>query len=202
MAEQNYGAIYAQAIAESGLGSEVLPDDTYPVKIGTIKPDASKNGKFRVGIRLQVEDGPHNGKSTWVNQTFSPENPKAVAIFLRLMKELGGQPVEAAIAAALSPAEICAYITVGATGLAQLGHHAYGTNDDGSERKFQDLKKFTLTAGPAAVPGPVAQVPAAAPVAPVAAPAPVLAPAPAEAPVAAPVAAPAAAPGQPGYEPF
>lgn len=157
MADLNYGNLYAQAIAESGLGSEVLPDDTYTVKIGTIKPDASKNGKFRVGIRLQVVGGPHDGKSTWVNQTFSPENPKAVAIFLRLMKELGGAPVEAAIANALPPEQMVAYITVGASGIAQIAHHTHGTNDDGSARKFQDLKKFTLTAAPALAAQPQVQ---------------------------------------------
>ena len=132
MAVENYAELYAKAIAESGTGSEVLPDGPYNVKIGTVKPGAANNGKFRVGIRLEVLDGPHAGKSTWVNQTFSPENPKAVAVFLRILKQLGGQPVEAAIQAALPPQELVGYITVGATGKADLAHHTHGVNDDGT----------------------------------------------------------------------
>lgn len=197
MATENYGDLYKSAIAEAGTGSEILPDDKYNVKIGTIKHDTTKAGKYKVGIRLQVLDGPHANKSTWVNQSFSPESPKAITIFLRLMRELGVP--EQAIAAGLPPAQLAAYIVVGSQGVADIGSHISGTNPDGTGRKWQDLKGFTLSAAaaPAPAPAPAVQEPAvqAAPPAPEA---------PAVQPqVSAPVAAPplpvqpgAVAPGQ------
>lgn len=169
MASENYGELYAAAIAESGLGSEVLPDGPYNVKIATVKADPPAAGKkLRVGFRLQVEDGPFKGVSTWVNQTFSPENPKAVAVFLRLLKELGGPAVAGGIAQGQAPDVLCQYIVQGSLGTAVLGSHTYGTNDDGTPRRYQDLKSFSLSAGAApvsAVPAPVAAAPAPAPVA-------------------------------------
>jgi hypothetical protein len=166
--EIDYGALYDEAIATSGLGSEVLPDDTYTVKIATVKPDASKAGKFKVGIRLQVIGGPFDGKSTWVNQTFSPESPGAVAVFLRIMRELGVPEEVIKARPAQPPAVLAQYIVQGSTGTAVLAHHDYGTNDDGTPRRFQDLKKFTLTPGatPAAA-APAAPVAAAAQAVPV-----------------------------------
>ena len=159
MASENYGELYAAAIAESGLGSEVLPDGPYNVKIATVKADPPAAGKkLRVGFRLQVEDGPFKGVSTWVNQTFSPENPKAVAVFLRLLKELGGPAVAGGIAQGQAPDVLCQYVVQGSLGTAVLGSHTYGTNDDGTPRRYQDLKSFSLSAGAA----PVSAVPAPA----------------------------------------
>jgi hypothetical protein len=147
--ETNYGQLYAAAIAEGGGGSETLPDGTYNMKIASVKPGPSKTGKFQVGIRLTVVDGPHSGKSTWINQTFSPENPQAVAIFLRSLRDFG-VPMEA-ITAGAPPAELTKYIAVESFGVAEMSHHVHGTNDDGSPRKYQDCKRFKLQ-GPIANP--------------------------------------------------
>ena len=143
MAEANYANLYAEAIASSSAGSEVLPDDNYNVQVKAIKPGKSNNDKFRVGICLEVLDGPHKGKSTWVNQTFSPENPKAVAVFIRILRELG-VPAEP-ITAGLHPEQLCGYIVKGTLGVVQLSSHSFGTQPDGTPKKFQDIKKFTIT---------------------------------------------------------
>lgn len=199
MAEENYGALYQQAINESGVGSEILPDGTYNVKIGTIKPDVTKAGKFKVGVRLQVLDGPYKDKSCWINQSWSPTkqdgtvNVAAISIFIRLMGELGVP--QQAIAAGLPPAQLIAYIVQGSTGVATLGNHINGTNQDGTPKHWQDLKSFRLVAATgevAAAPAPVEAMAAmAAPALPKAAPAAPVAPV---APVAPPL---PVQPGQP-----
>lgn len=189
MAEENYGALYAAAIAESGTGSEILPDDTYAVKIGTIKPDTTKGGKFKVGIRLQVIGGAFDGKSCWINQSFSPESPKAISIFLRLMLELGVP--QQAVAAGLPPAQLIQYIVAGGQGTAVISSHINGVNPDGTPKRWQDLKSFRLSNGevqaPAPAPAPVVQEAAA----------PAPAPAPEAPAVTPPVTAPVAAPPLP-----
>lgn len=207
MAEENYGALYQQAIAESGLGSEILPDGAYNVKIGTIKPDTTRAGKFKVGIRLQVLDGPYKDKSCWINQSWSPTktdgtvNVAAISIFIRLVGELG-VPAQA-IAAGLPPAQLIAYIVQGSTGVATLSNHINGVNADGTPKHWQDLKSFRVVAATgevggsapapvaAAAPAPALPVPEAAPAAPEAPAAPVAAP---PLPVAPPL---PAQPGQP-----
>lgn len=213
MTTQDYTSLYAAAIAEASLGSEVLPDGGYRVKIGSVKPGTAKSGaKPQVGIRLDVIEGPYSGKSTWVNQTFSAENPKAIAVFLRIMKSFG-VPDEA-ITAGLPPHKLAEYIVIGSTGIAELGHH------DWNENSYQDVKKFSLDGGSAVGPvaaavapvvsvapaqvapvAPVAVVPAPAVVAAPVAPALAVAPAPAEpAPVVAqPVVVAAPAPGAPPF---
>lgn len=167
MAEENYGALYAAAIAESGSGAEVLPDGVQNVKIATIKPDKTKAGKFKVGLRLQVLDGPLAGQSTWINQSWSPTkadgsmNAAAISIFIRLMGELGVP--QDAIKAGLPPEQLIQYIVSGSTGVADLSSHASGVNPDGTPKRWQDLKSFRLTPGLTAAPAA-----AAAPAAPAA----------------------------------
>lgn len=197
MATENYAELYKKAIEENGGGSEVLPDGLYNVKIGSVKSGASKSSnKPQVGIRLQVLDGPHEGKSTWVNQTFTADNPQAVAIFLRIMQSLG-VPSEA-VAAGLPPEKLAEYIVIGSTGVATLSSHTY------NGKKFQDLKSFTLSAtAPAAThaaPAPAAEVPAAVPAPQV--PAPVPAPASAAPAVPAPEQVPVPVPTAPGQPAF
>lgn len=178
MTTVDYAQLYATAIKEAGAGSEVLPDGTYNVRIGSVKGGASKSrSKPQIGVRIVPVDGPYAGKSTWVNQTFTADNPKAVAIFIRLMRSLGVP--EAAIAAGTPPGDLAQYIAVGTLGIAELGSHTFGVLPDGvTPKRFQDLKSFTITGydtetqaavAPTAGPPPVAAAPApvatAAPVA-------------------------------------
>lgn len=171
MADLNYGELYANAIAQSGAGKEVLPDGDYSVEIASVKPDVSGAGKFKVGIMFVVKGGPHDGKRTWINQTFSPEGPKAataIQMFLKFMRMLG-VPQEA-ISQGQPPPVLVGYIAVGTQGLAKLGSHGHGTEEDGiTPRRYQDLKAFTSTG--------IAQPMPSAPMQNTSAPAPVPAPA-------------------------
>lgn len=194
MGTVDYTELYAKAIEESGAGSETVPDGDYRVKIGSVKGGRSKKQKPQVGIRLVILEGAHAGKSTWVNQTFTAENPDAVAVFLRIMRQLG-VPMEA-INAGIEPGKLADYIVVGSEGTATLGHHDW----NGEPR--QDLKKFTLDSMPvggvapamATVPQVVAAPAAPVPVVPVAQPVVVQQEMVAAAPVAV---VPAPAPAQP-----
>lgn len=154
MAEVDYASLYAKAIEENGGNSEVLPDGPYRVKIGSVKRgQAKKNDKPQVGIRLVILDGAYAEKSTWVNQTFTADNPQAVAIFLKIMQQLG-VPQEA-IAAGMPPAQLADYIVIGSEGLAELSHHVWDS------KPFQDLKSFQLQSLPSSQPAqPVMQAPA------------------------------------------
>lgn len=151
--EVNYAELYAKAIEENGGNSTVVPDGPYRVKVGSVKRGQSnKNAKPQVGLRLVVLDGAYEGTSTWVNQTFTADNPAAVAIFLRIMVSLG-VPQEA-IAAGMAPAQLADYIVIGSEGVAELSHHMW----DNTAR--QDLKSFQLQSTPAAQPQqPVIQTP-------------------------------------------
>lgn len=188
MSTMNLSDLLNAAKAE-GLGgaSEVLPDGPYNVEVRKAKPGASKNGKAQFSVLLGVVDGPYAGKTTWINQTLTPDNPASVRIFVSTLLALGVP--EAAFAGEADPSQLAAHIAAGTTGSAKLSHHSY------NGKSYQDLDSFTVTGfnqeATAAIPG-ITPVPPAAPV-PVVAPVPVAPAAPA-APVPAPAAPVAPAP--------
>lgn len=167
MTTTNYASMYAAALEEVGGLSTTFPDGEYEVEIKAIKPGTTKTaGKFSVGLRLDPTSGPYVGQSCWVNQTFSPENPKAAGVFLRIIGSLGVP--SAAITAGQPPEELVKYIVKGTRGVAVLGSHVW------NQSTKQDLKSFRITnvpetfgQSPAAVAAPVVAVaaPVAAPVA-------------------------------------
>ncbi len=185
MTTVDYAALYAKAIEESGGNAEVFPDgDNYVVELASVKKGSSKGNKPQFGVRIKVLEGPFAGKFTWVNQTFTAENPAAVAVYLRICKQLGVP--DAAVAAGVAPGDLADYITVGTLGIAKLGHHVH------NENTYQDLKGFSITgqapvagAAPVAAVSTVAVAPVVAVQAPTAPVAPLVAP---PAVVAAPVA--------------
>lgn len=171
MAELNYAEFYAQAIeAAGGPASVVLPTNRYKVEIVMVKPGNATSGKFQVGIRFKILEGEYAGQSTWINQTLTTENPKAVGVFLKYMLQLG-VPQEA-ISQGQPPDKLPDYIVVGTQGIADLkGDRVW----DGKAR--QDLGHFQVTAVPqvttsgvAINTGPVAAAPVAPAPVPVAAP--------------------------------
>lgn len=144
MTTVDYTQLYANALAEAGAGSEVVPDGEYAVRVAQVRKGQSKaNSKPQVGIRLEILEGPNAGKSTWVNQTFTADNPSAIAVYIRIMKSLGVP--DSAIAAGVAPADMADYIVIGSLGVATLGSHAWNDN------KYQDIKKFNLTGIPQVV---------------------------------------------------
>lgn len=180
----DYKAMYAAALEEVGGLAVVFPDNSYEVEIKAIKAGETKTAKkFSVGLRLDPTSGPYAGQACWVNQTYSPENPKAAGVFLRIIGSLGVPA--AAIQAGQPPEELVKYIVKGTRGVAVLASHPWN-----GEMK-QDLKSFRITNVPetfglSPAVGAVAAVPA--PVVAVAAPVAVPVPQPVAAPVAAPVA--------------
>lgn len=147
MSEVNYADFYKQMLVEAGQGAEVLPEGEYELRIAgkNVKP-AGGNRKLQVGIRLEVTSGAYAGKSTWVNQTFTPENAKAVSAYLATMQQLGGEQVKVAMAAGESPEQLAGYIAVGTTGTATLtSTDGNRPDENGNVKKFQNVKNFKIT---------------------------------------------------------
>jgi hypothetical protein len=114
----------AEAAGESLDDFTPVPANTYEVNV--LKAEAVKtkggNGKAvkdMLKLTLVIEGGPHAGRRLWSNQVFSPESPKAVAIFIRTLKSLGaGQLMDSGasfeqIAAGLQGALATVKVSVG-----------------------------------------------------------------------------------------
>lgn len=193
MAEMSMAEFYKKALEEAGSGPGVIvPDGPYRVELEVIKKGASKGnaaagkagGKFQVGLKWKVLEGPYAGQSTWTNQTLTMENLQALGIYLRLVIQLGVD--EAFVRSGqVAPDALYDYVVKGTTGVANFGSHTF------NDKAIQDLKSFQVESIPtqaltpggtpnvAAIPGPVA-----APVASVAPVAPVIYPVPPVQPVA------------------
>lgn len=196
MTEVNYADFYKSALAEAGAGAENLPNGEYEIKIVSRKiSPASANRKMQAGIQLLVTAGAYAGKRTWINQSFNPENPKAIAVYLSIVQKLGC-PAEA-VASGEPPERLAEYIAVGTLGVADLTSTS-GTkpNADGSPKMFQNLTNFRITgfeaptSTPTAPGGVIPTVPGALPT-PMPLPVPVM-----SVPVQAPVTVPQPAPPQ------
>lgn len=198
----NFQALLEEAQKE-GIGGSLLPVGSYTLLAKIVKVNTSQGGKDQIGVMFQALDGPAAGQTAWVNQTISPENPKAMAAFFGWCAQFGmdnaffqrqPQPTLPEIASVIQDLVIDAEVTLGPL---------WGANKDKQDNKVK-VKAIRGKQAAGAVAAPVAAAPvAAAPVAPVAAP--VAAVAPVAAPVApvAPVApaavyeAPVALPVQP-----
>lgn len=117
----------AEAAGESLEDFTPIPAGTYEVNVleAAAVKTKGQNGKAvkdMLKLTLVVEGGPHAGRRLWSNQVFSPESPKAVAIFIRTLKSLGvGQLMDAGasfeqIAAGLKGAAATVKVSVGEWG--------------------------------------------------------------------------------------
>lgn len=188
----NFQALLEEAQKE-GIGGSLLPVGSYTLLAKIVKVNASQGGKDQIGVMFQALDGPAAGQTTWVNQTISPENPKAMAAFFGWCNQFGmdnaffqrqPQPTLPEIASVIQDLVIDAEVTLGPL---------WGQNKDKQDNKVKVKAIRGKQAAGAAAPVAAAPV-AAAPVAPVAA------PVAAVAPVAAPVAAVAPVAAAPVYE--
>lgn len=182
MAEMSMAEFYKKALEEAGSGPGVIvPDGPYRVELEVIKKGASKGnaaagkagGKFQVGLKWKVLEGPYAGQSTWTNQTLTMENLQALGIYLRLVIQLGVD--EAFVRSGqVAPDALYDYVVKGTTGIANFGSHTF------NNKAIQDLKSFQVESIPtqaltpggtpnvAAIPGPVVtQVVTTADVAPI-----------------------------------
>lgn len=159
-----FGQLIAEAEAE-GFSNEVLPIGEYDVEVAGANAGTSQGGKPQIGVRFKVLAGPYAGKSFWDNLTLTTDNPKAVAVFLRKMGQLG---VSTDFIKTQTSVEVLAgAIQVGKQYHVVHGHRAY------NGKTYADIKSIkALETAVAAAPAVAAPV-AVAPVAVAAAPAPV-----------------------------
>jgi hypothetical protein len=79
---------YIKQAQEAGIGG-VLGKGIYELEIKETRAGSTKAGKPQVSIQWRVHSGPYAGQTTWTNQTFSAESPKALAAFFSAMAALG-----------------------------------------------------------------------------------------------------------------
>lgn len=179
-----FGQLIADAEAE-GFSNEVLPIGEYDVEVAGANAGTSQGGKPQIGVRFKVLAGPYAGKSFWDNLTLTTDNPKAVAVFLRKMGQLG-------VSTDFIKTQTSVDVLAGAIQIGKQYHVVHGHRTFNG-KTYADIKSVkALETAVAAAPAVAAPVAAVAPVA--VAPAPVaVAPEPV-APVAAAVAPAVVAP--------
>ncbi len=74
---------------EAGGTSDAPPVGEYAGTVVSCNSGRSNGGKLKVGVKLRVDGGPHDGAGIWANQYLSPESPAAVDIFFRTFEALG-----------------------------------------------------------------------------------------------------------------
>lgn len=134
-----FADLISQAEAE-GFSNEVLPAGEYDVEIAGVNAGTSQGGKPQIGVRYKVLVGPSAGKSFWDNLTLSTDNPKAVAVFLRKLGQLGLS--SDFIKAQTSMETVAASIQTGRQYRAVVGTR------DFNQKVYQDLKKITPLEAP------------------------------------------------------
>lgn len=157
MTTATFADLAQQAEAE-GFSNEILPIGEYDFEVAGTSAGKSQDNKDQIGVRFKVLAGPYAGKSAWLNLTLTVDNPKAVAVFLRQLTQLGvsmdfikSQPLnEAGIAA------IAAAIPVGAQFHATHGHRTF------NQKVYADIKNIKAIGAPVAPAAPVVQSPVAA----------------------------------------
>ena len=88
----------AEAAGESISDFTPIPADTYEAKILEASATKTKGGngkaiKDMIKATFVIEGGPHAGRRVWSNMVVSPESPKAMAILIRQLSELGVRPL-------------------------------------------------------------------------------------------------------------
>ena len=159
MASQSFSDLIAQAEAE-GTSFDTHPEGEFNGVILNVRSDQTQNGKHRVGVQWRTDAG-----TLWDNIIFSPENPKAVSMFLLNLKNYG---IEKDFLAGIDTDETGFATIADAISKTKEGQPATVTvkhrrNRQNPENPWVDIKKVTFIGGEAP--------PVAAESAPVAAPA-------------------------------
>lgn len=139
---------------------KIIPAGKYPVICKDCSAVKSSTGKDMLKLSLRVVGGPYEKSSLLANQTLSPENPAAVAIFLKFLNSFGvteewlaelppredGGPNFGAVAAELK----------GKTAIAEVGIHEWNGEDRNGVDKFFPAKgdEATLLAEAASASAP------------------------------------------------
>lgn len=80
---------FADILKDAEDAFKALPVGDYDVVVVEAEGLPSGGGKPMIKTKMQVLHGPAAGKIVWNNFTISPENPQAVAIFMRHMMIFG-----------------------------------------------------------------------------------------------------------------
>lgn len=90
MPEATWAQILEGVEEAAPLSYEPLPEGNYDFTVTGGEERQTQSGKTQLSFRLQVvSEGPNKGKTAFLNQTISPENPNAMGIFLRTIINLG-----------------------------------------------------------------------------------------------------------------
>lgn len=85
--EFTFGALVESAKEAGGTG-DAPPPGEYVGTVVTANTGRSNGGKLKVGIKLRVDGGPHDGAGIWANQYLSPDSPTALDIFFRTFEAM------------------------------------------------------------------------------------------------------------------
>ena len=83
------GVNWKDLMQASGGSFEPLPVGDYEVKVIKAEAASTSTGKLMYKMTMDVVSGPHTNRKVWTNQTLSPENPNALAMFFNAMGALG-----------------------------------------------------------------------------------------------------------------
>lgn len=80
---------WASLMQQAQTAAAALPVGDYNMLVANCTATSSKNGKPMFKAKLQVEDGPHAGRSMTNNFNLTLDNPVALRIFFRQMNSFG-----------------------------------------------------------------------------------------------------------------
>lgn len=83
------GVNWKDLMQASGGSFEPLPVSDYEVEVIKAEAASTSTGKLMYKMTMNVVSGPHTNRKVWTNQTLSPENPNALAMFFNAMGALG-----------------------------------------------------------------------------------------------------------------
>lgn len=171
--------------ASEPLKYELPPAGPYTFSVVSGEERDTTTGKKQLSLRLRIEEGPQKGKTVFANWTISPENKKAMGIFLRNLLSLGVS-VEWMQNSAPSYQQIIAVVT-GAVFKGSLKHREYNGRTSADVFADEFIRKDAQASSGLPSATPVFPTPAVAtPVTPVAPVAPVAVEEPATPVIAAP----------------
>ena len=165
MEDYTFGDLINSA-KEAGGTSDAPPAGNYQGAVVSANTGKSNSGKLKIGLKLRVEGGAHDGAGIWSNQYLSPESPAAVDIFFRTFEALGiprnwwaqfGSNLDAAGAAVVD-------FVKGAKCSFTVKQGSYNGNP---QMEVSRISKPSGVAAPGAVQAPAAPAAVAAPAAPV-----------------------------------
>lgn len=175
MTQSSFGELIKQAKEAKFV---VVPANDYPIVCKVASATKASTGKDMVKMTVSIIAGPYKGNSVPTQQVLSPENPAAVAIFLKAMAAFGiteewlaalppredGGPNIAALAAELQ----------GRTAMAAIGIGSWQDEDRNQVDRFKKptpdqeliikeaMATYTGPGAAAAASDPFAAAPAAA----------------------------------------